>query len=67
MNYARPKTRGELSDKLKAGIECEVVDSGTEMTQAMLDGWLGCSGTYRIRRSENDGYLIYFPIEEEVQ
>jgi len=58
-SICRPKTRGELLNKLKEGIKCEVVSSNEEITSIMLDGWLKCEGKYKTYPSENDGWVIY--------
>ena len=55
----RPKTRGELLDKLKEGVRCEVVASNKEITDICLDGWLNFKGRYKTRPSENVGWVIY--------
>lgn len=55
----RPKTRGELLNKLKDGVKCEVVASNEEITNAMLDGWLKFEGKYKTYPSENVGWVIY--------
>jgi len=55
----RPKTRGELLDKLKQGIKCEVVSSNEEITSICLDGWLKFAGKYKTYPSENIGWVIY--------
>ncbi len=56
--YARPKTRGELRDLLKDGIECEVVSSNAEITSVMLRGWLNFE-SFTVRQSENLGWSIF--------
>lgn len=60
--YCRPKTRGELRDKLKEGVSCEVVASNAGITVAMLS-WLNYWMTedYRVRKSENDGWALFVP------
>ena len=55
----RPKTRGELLDKLKQGIKCEVVASNEEFTSICLDGWLKFAGKYKTYPSVNFGWVIY--------
>ena len=55
----RPKTRGELRDKLKQGVKCEVVASNEEITSICLDGWLKFEGKYKTYPSENVGWVIY--------
>ena len=59
--YVRPKTRGELCDKLKEGIECEVVTSNVETTRMLIDSWLRMDGKYDVRPSENAGWSVFFP------
>jgi len=56
--YARPTTRGELLEKLKAGTACEVATSVAAMTGIMLSGWLGFD-KYTIRPSENKGWSVF--------
>ena len=55
----RPKTRGELIDCLKRGVECEIVASNEQTTNIVLDGWLNFAGKYKTRPSENVGWIIY--------
>jgi hypothetical protein len=55
----RPKTRGELLNKLKNGIKCEVVASNEEITSICLDGWMNFAGKYKTYPSENAGWIIY--------
>jgi len=55
----RPKTRGELVEKLKQGIKCEVVASNEEITSLCLNGWLNFEGKYKTYPSENAGWVIY--------
>jgi len=61
--YARPKTRGELRDKLQEGIECEVVASNVSITNILLSGWMDFK-TYKVRPSENEGWAVYYPSED---
>jgi hypothetical protein len=62
----RPKTRGELLDKLKAGVPCEVVSRLASMTDIMLRGWLEFED-YIITSSENPGWSIFVPQKKEEQ
>lgn len=55
----RPKTRGELLDKLKQGIKCEVVASNEQITSIFLDGWLNFEGKYKTYPSTNIDWVIY--------
>lgn len=60
--YHRPKTRGELRDKLKEGITCEVVASDTNITShalAWLDLWENVD--YWVRSSKNEGWDLFVP------
>lgn len=57
--FHRPKTRGELLEKLKEGVKCEVVASNVEFTNICLDGWLKFEGKYRTIWSPNKGWAIY--------
>lgn len=57
--FHRPKTRGELLEKLKEGVRCEVVASNMEITNICLDGWLKFEGKYRTLWSPNRGWVIY--------
>jgi len=59
----RPKTRGELLEKLKQGVRCEVVSSNEEITSICLDGWLKFQGQYKVYPSENNGWVIYEQIK----
>jgi len=65
--YTRPKTRGELCDKLKQGVECEVVTSNVETSRILIDGWLGMEGKYGVRASERDGWSVFFLQNSPVQ
>lgn len=58
MNYARPRTRGELVNLLREGISCEVVTSSVEMTVIMLKGWLNFTD-FITRPSENKGWTVF--------
>jgi len=58
-SFFRPKTRGELLEKLKQGIKCEVVASNEQITSICLDGWLKFQGRYRTLYSPNRGWIIY--------
>lgn len=58
-SFFRPKTRGELLEKLKQGIKCEVVASNEQITSICLDGWLKFQGRYRTLYSPNIGWIIY--------
>ena len=60
--YMRPQTRGELRDKLASGISCEVAGHVASMTVIMLDGWLNFN-EYTIRPSENEGWMVFEPIQ----
>lgn len=59
----RPKSRGELLEKLKDGIKCEVVSSNVEITNICLDGWLKYNNQYKTTLSYNDGWTIYESIK----
>ena len=61
-NYHRPKTRGELKDKLKEGVECEVVTTNASVTMHLL-AWLDLWNDehYTIRQSENEGWSVFVP------
>jgi len=65
-NYHRPKTRGELRDKIKEGIECEVVASNASITTHLL-AWFGLwkGKHFNVRQSENPGWVIFVPIKKE--
>jgi len=56
--YFRPKTRGELRDKLREGISCEVVANVAEMTDHMLRGWLEFT-SFTVEPSHNSGWVVY--------
>lgn len=60
----KPKTIGELADKLREGVSCIVVASNEEFTNICLDGWLDMRGQYKTRPSKIEGYVIYEPIEK---
>lgn len=55
----RPKTKGELLEKLKQGIKCEVVGYHEEIVNICLDGWLKFENKYKTYASENVGWVIY--------
>jgi hypothetical protein len=57
--YFRPKTRGELKDKIKEGVECEVASFVVEMNNMLLTGWLDFKD-FKTRPSENEGWTIYY-------
>jgi hypothetical protein len=61
--YYRPKTRGELRDKIREGIKCEVVADNESTTSMLLDGWLDFKGKYKTYPSENKGWIVYENIE----
>ena len=58
-SYFRPKTRGELADKIKESVLCEVVSMNRQFTCICLDGWLKMEGLYKVRLSENAGWDVY--------
>lgn len=58
-SFFRPKTMAELLDALKKGVKCEVANSGFEIVNIKLDGWLNFAGKYRTLYSPNKGYIIY--------
>lgn len=62
--YHRPKTRGELRDKLKAGIPCEVVGTNAGFTTMMLESWLEFKD-FTVRMSENAGWVVFEPKEKQ--
>jgi len=60
MEYFRPKTRGELVDKITEGVPCEVATSVVEFTNMCLAYWLGLDSTsFTVRPSENEGWVVY--------
>lgn len=63
MEYLRPKTRGELRDSLEKGITCEIDRSNVEITDILLEWWLGCSD-YSVVDSPNPGYVLYVSNKE---
>jgi hypothetical protein len=63
--YYRPVTRGELKDKLKEGVACEVVTDVSSMTTIMLTGWLEFD-SFTTRMSENEGWTVYEPRTKEL-
>ena len=64
MKYHRPKTRGELRDKIKEGVECEVVGDNTGTTVSLLNildfEW---GVDYDIKFSENAGWAVFYKID----
>ena len=58
--YARPTTRGELRDKLRDGIACEIVADCAEMTVIMLRGWLEFDA-FSVQPSHNAGWTLFLP------
>jgi hypothetical protein len=58
--WARPRTRGELRDRLARGETCEVVTSNATITSMMLRGWLQFNG-FTVRPSENEGWSLFEP------
>jgi hypothetical protein len=64
--YTRPKTRGELRDRLKAGEECEVVASNADTTCTLLQVLeFYQDKDYGVRLSENRGWAVFFPYNTE--
>lgn len=57
----RPKTRGELVEKLKEGIECEVEASNEEITTICLKGWLNFH-SFEVAFCRDKKWVIYKPI-----
>jgi hypothetical protein len=58
----RPHTRGELCQRLREGVACEVVSAVAEMTAIMLRGWL-CFDAFSVRASPyNDGWSVFEPL-----
>ncbi len=62
--YVRPSTRGELRDKLQAGIPCEVATYVAESTCILLRGWLNFQ-SFTVRPSENAGWTVFEKTSEE--
>lgn len=60
----RPKTRGELRDKLKEGVPCEVVTWVTDFTVIMFRDWLNFTA-FTTRPSLNEGWTIFEPKQQE--
>jgi len=58
--YYRPQTRGELRDKLKEGVQCEVVTDSVAFTKIALAGWLDFDA-FTIHPSENTGWMVFSP------
>jgi len=56
----RPRTRGELRDRLKAGESCEVAAHVAEMTAIVLSGWLKFD-RFNVDQSPNAGWVIFSP------
>lgn len=57
----RPKTRGELRDKLMAGEKCEVAGDVADITAIMLGGWLNFNN-FTVKDSETPGWVIFEPM-----
>lgn len=62
----RPRTRGELRDKLQAGVPCEVAAYVASMTDIMLRGWLKFDA-FTVCQSPNDGWVIFMPTKKGEQ
>lgn len=62
----RPKTRGELREFILKGCRCEVVTDNVEITNLMLDGWLGMKDRYKTEPSKNEGWTIYTRNENQL-
>jgi hypothetical protein len=58
--YCRPKTRGELRDKLAQGVTCEVVGDNALITSVLLKGWLRFD-KFDVKRSKNSGWALFVP------
>jgi hypothetical protein len=63
-SMVRPRTRGELKQRLSRGESCEVASHAVEITEIMLRGWQ-CYGDFAVRKSENEGWSIFEPIKQE--
>ena len=61
--WARPATRGELRDKLREGIPCEVASHVAEMTATMLRGWLDFEA-FTVRPSSSDEWTLFEPNDQ---
>ena len=59
-SYLRPKTRGELRDKLKEGVSCEVVSYNAEFTSLLIQGWLEFDN-FTMTPSHNVGWTVFVP------
>jgi hypothetical protein len=57
----RPKTRGELVERLHAGETCEVVADNAEITDLMIRGWLN-PPSYTIIPSLNPSWALFRPV-----
>lgn len=63
MALPRPKTRGELARRLRAGEACEVAAYVAESTDIMLRGWLNLSA-FTVAPSANQGWAVFSPVPE---
>lgn len=61
--WVRPKTRGELRDRLARGETCEVVANNATLTMMMLRHWLAFTN-FTVRPSENEGWSLFEPKTE---
>jgi hypothetical protein len=62
----RPRTRGELRDKLQAGVPCEVAAYVAGMTDIMLRGWLQFEA-FTVCSSVNNGWVVFMPDKVQPQ
>lgn len=58
--FTRPKTRGELRDRINAGEICEVAALTEEFTSLMLRSWLNAN-SFTTCLSPNEGWVLYCP------
>ena len=58
--YPRPKTRGELVNKLREGVACEVAATTAEITSIMLKGFLEFSD-FKVMGPVNGGWVLFQP------
>jgi len=63
MSIHRPKTRGELRDKLREGTECEIPMDNALFTSNLLKGWLEFHD-FSIELSPNEGWAIFKPTKK---
>jgi hypothetical protein len=65
-NLPRPKTRGELRNRLANGEICEVVSSNVDITSILLRGWLQFNN-FAVEPSDNIGWSLFNSTKGDIE